>query len=81
MRRDICPIHTLQPDDSVATSTTHCGLGDFQDGDKIKLETECSGRLTISVRDDLKRVVARDTTGSSEQKGRRVEVVVDYQMF
>ena len=48
-------IHTLEPGDILATGTNHRGLGAFQDGDQVELETEGLGRLKISVRDALKR--------------------------
>ena len=54
-------IHTLLPGDIVATGTNHRGLNPFMDGDKIELETEGLGRLTFTVRDDLKRTWARKT--------------------
>jgi 2-keto-4-pentenoate hydratase/2-oxohepta-3-ene-1,7-dioic acid hydratase in catechol pathway len=54
-------IHTLVPGDIVATGTNHRGLNPFMDGDKIELETEGLGKLTFSVRDDLKRTWARKT--------------------
>jgi 2-keto-4-pentenoate hydratase/2-oxohepta-3-ene-1,7-dioic acid hydratase in catechol pathway len=54
-------IHTLLPGDIVATGTNHRGLNPFMDGDTIELETEGLGRLSFSVRDDLKRSWARKT--------------------
>ncbi len=54
-------IHTLSPGDIVATGTNHRGLNPFMDGDTIELETEKLGRLTLKVRDDLKRSWARIT--------------------
>lgn len=54
-------IHTLEPGDIVATGTNHRGLNPFQDGDKVELEVEGCGRLTINVRDDLKRTWDRVT--------------------
>src|SRR5690349_20533112 len=54
-------IHTLEPGDIVATGTNHRGLNPFMDGDKIELETEGLGRLTFTVRDDLKRTWERKT--------------------
>jgi hypothetical protein len=62
-------IHALEPGDIIATGTNHRGLSSFQDGDKVDLEVEGMGRLTISVRDDLKRTWARDTRLEREQKG------------
>ena len=57
----VTSIHTLEPGDILATGTNHRGLSGFQDGDKIELETEGLGRLTIKVRDDLKRTWSRET--------------------
>ena len=57
----ISSIHTLEPGDIVATGTNHRGLSGFQDGDKIELEVEKCGKLTINVRDDLKRTWSRET--------------------
>jgi len=54
-------IHTLVPGDIVATGTNHRGLNPFMDGDKIELETEGLGKLTFSIKDDLKRTWARKT--------------------
>jgi 2-keto-4-pentenoate hydratase/2-oxohepta-3-ene-1,7-dioic acid hydratase in catechol pathway len=54
-------IHTLEPGDLIATGTNHRGLSSFQDGDKVELEVEGLGRLSIFVQDDLKRTWARET--------------------
>lgn len=54
-------IHALEVGDVVATGTNHRGLNPFQDGDKVELEVEGCGRLTINVKDDLKRTWARVT--------------------
>ena len=62
-------IHTLEPGDVVATGTNHRGLNPFQDGDIVELETEGLGRLTIKVRDDLKRTWARVTRLQRQQQG------------
>ncbi|NBQ88982.1 MAG: fumarylacetoacetate hydrolase, partial [Betaproteobacteria bacterium] len=62
-------IHDLEPGDILATGTNHRGLSAFQDGDKVDLECEGLGKLTISVRDDLKRTWARETRLEREQKG------------
>lgn len=61
-------IHTLEPGDIVATGTNHRGLSGFQDGDKIELEVERCGRLTINVRDDLKRTWSRETRLDRQNK-------------
>jgi 2-keto-4-pentenoate hydratase/2-oxohepta-3-ene-1,7-dioic acid hydratase in catechol pathway len=62
-------IHTLEPGDILATGTNHRGLSSFQDGDRVELETEGLGRLTIHIRDDLKRTWSRDTRLEHKQKG------------
>ena len=54
-------IHTLEPGDLIATGTNHRGLSSFQHGDKIELEVEMLGRLTINVQDDLRRTWGRET--------------------
>ncbi|NQV61201.1 MAG: fumarylacetoacetate hydrolase family protein [Alphaproteobacteria bacterium] len=54
-------IHTLEPGDILATGTNHRGLSSFQDGDRVELETQGLGCLSINIRDDLKRTWSRDT--------------------
>ena len=53
-------ITTLEPGDILATGTNHQGLGAMQDGDLIEMHTDGLDKLTISVRDDLKREWSRD---------------------
>ena len=53
-------ITTLEPGDILATGTNHQGLGAMQDGDVIEMHTDGLDKLTISVRDDLKREWSRD---------------------
>jgi 2-keto-4-pentenoate hydratase/2-oxohepta-3-ene-1,7-dioic acid hydratase in catechol pathway len=62
-------IHTLVPGDILATGTNHRGLNSFMDGDVIELETKPLGRLTINVRDDLKRTWGRETRLQMQEKG------------
>lgn len=62
-------IHDLEPGDILATGTNHRGLSAFQDGDTIDLEVEGLGKLTVKVRDELKRTWARETRLEREQKG------------
>jgi len=57
----ITSIHALEPGDVIATGTNHRGLNAFQDGDKVEIEIQGLSRLTINVRDDLKRTWARET--------------------
>jgi 2-keto-4-pentenoate hydratase/2-oxohepta-3-ene-1,7-dioic acid hydratase in catechol pathway len=65
----VTSIHALEPGDILATGTNHRGLSAFQDGDVIELETDGLGRLTFSVRDDLKRTWSRETRLDRQQKG------------
>ena len=64
----VTSIHTLEPGDVLATGTNHRGLSAFQDGDQIELETDGLGRLSFSVRDDLKRTWARETRLERQEK-------------
>jgi len=65
----ITSIHDLEPGDILATGTNHRGLSAFQDGDTVDLEVQGMGKLTIKVRDDLKRTWARETRLEREEKG------------
>jgi 2-keto-4-pentenoate hydratase/2-oxohepta-3-ene-1,7-dioic acid hydratase in catechol pathway len=65
----ISGIHPIESGDIIATGTNHRGLSAFQNGDKVDLEVEGLGRLTISVRDDLQRTWARETRLDRQQKG------------
>jgi 2-keto-4-pentenoate hydratase/2-oxohepta-3-ene-1,7-dioic acid hydratase in catechol pathway len=65
----ITSIHDLEPGDILATGTNHRGLSAFQDNDTVELEIDGLGRLTIKVRDDLKRTWARETRSEREAKG------------
>ena len=64
----VTSIHTMEPGDILATGTNHRGLSGFQDGDKIELECEGCGRLTIKVRDDHKRTWSRETRLDRQNK-------------
>ena len=64
----ITSIHTLEPGDIIATGTNHGGLNPFQDGDRIEMEINESGRLHFRVRDDLKRTWSRETRFERQQK-------------
>jgi 2-keto-4-pentenoate hydratase/2-oxohepta-3-ene-1,7-dioic acid hydratase in catechol pathway len=46
---------TLQPGDIISCGTNHQGIGAIQDGDKVEMEIEGLGRLTVHVHDPLKR--------------------------
>jgi 2-keto-4-pentenoate hydratase/2-oxohepta-3-ene-1,7-dioic acid hydratase in catechol pathway len=65
----VSSIHPLEPGDILALGTNHRGLSAFQDGDTVELETEGLGRLTIRVRDDLKRTWARETRLDRQNRG------------
>ena len=62
-------IHTLEPGAVLATGTNHRGLSSLQNGDTVELECQGLGRLSIKVRDDLKRTWPRETRLEREQKG------------
>jgi 2-keto-4-pentenoate hydratase/2-oxohepta-3-ene-1,7-dioic acid hydratase in catechol pathway len=57
----VSSVHTLLPGDILATGTNHRGLHAFQNGDKIDLEVEKVGKLSITVSDALGRTWGRDT--------------------
>ena len=65
----VSSIHTLEPGDILATGTNHRGLNSFMDGDKIELEVEGCGRLTINVKDEHKRTWSRLTRLQHKEKG------------
>jgi len=65
----ISGIHDLEPGDIIATGTNHRGLSAFQDGDTVDLEVSGMGKLTIKVRDELRRTWARETRLEREEKG------------
>jgi 2-keto-4-pentenoate hydratase/2-oxohepta-3-ene-1,7-dioic acid hydratase in catechol pathway len=62
-------VHTLEPGDVLATGTNHRGLNPFMDGDKVELEIDGLGRLTITVQDDLKRSWAHVTRLQHRESG------------
>jgi 2-keto-4-pentenoate hydratase/2-oxohepta-3-ene-1,7-dioic acid hydratase in catechol pathway len=65
----VTSIHALEPGDILATGTNHRGLSGFQNDDLIEIETEGLDRLRFHVRDDLKRVWARETRLDRQEKG------------
>jgi 2-keto-4-pentenoate hydratase/2-oxohepta-3-ene-1,7-dioic acid hydratase in catechol pathway len=65
----VSSIHALEPGDILATGTNHRGLSAFQDGDKVDLEVEGMGKLTIGVKDDLMRTWARESRLEREERG------------
>ncbi len=65
----VTSMHTFEPGDVLAMGTDHRGLGAIQDGDLIEMETEGLGRLSVRVRDDLKRTWSRETRGERQRKG------------
>jgi 2-keto-4-pentenoate hydratase/2-oxohepta-3-ene-1,7-dioic acid hydratase in catechol pathway len=64
----VSSIHTLLPGDILATGTNHRGLNPFMDGDRIEMETEGLGRLSFTIKDDLKRVWARVTRSEMHER-------------
>lgn len=48
-------VHPLMPGDVLATGTHHTDLGPVVDGDKVTIEIERVGRLSVNIRDDRKR--------------------------
>jgi 2-keto-4-pentenoate hydratase/2-oxohepta-3-ene-1,7-dioic acid hydratase in catechol pathway len=65
----VSAIHTLMPGDILASGTNHRGLHPFQDGNKIELEVEGCGRLTVNVSDPLKRTWPRVTRLQRQEQG------------
>ena len=65
----VTSIHALEPGDILATGTNHRGLNAFMDGDTIELECGGLGKLTIKVRDELKRTWLRETRLERQEKG------------
>lgn len=65
----VSSIHTLEPGDILATGTNHRGLNPFMDGDKIELEVEGCGTLTVHIKDDLKRTWDRVTRLQHAESG------------
>jgi 2-keto-4-pentenoate hydratase/2-oxohepta-3-ene-1,7-dioic acid hydratase in catechol pathway len=65
----VSSIHSLDPGDVLATGTDHRGLGAFQDGDVVEIETQGLGRLRVHVRDALKRTWVRETRRERLAKG------------
>jgi 2-keto-4-pentenoate hydratase/2-oxohepta-3-ene-1,7-dioic acid hydratase in catechol pathway len=65
----VSSIHTLEAGDLLATGTNHRGLSSFQDGDTVELETEGCGKLSIKIRDDLKRTWSRETRLDRQNRG------------
>ncbi len=65
----VTSIHPVEAGDILATGTNHGGLNSFQDGDVVTLETEGLGKLTINVKDDLKRTWGRETRHDMAAKG------------
>lgn len=57
----VSSIHTLEPGDVLATGTNHRGLGAFQHGDKVDLQVDGLGKLSISVSDALGRTWNQQT--------------------
>jgi 2-keto-4-pentenoate hydratase/2-oxohepta-3-ene-1,7-dioic acid hydratase in catechol pathway len=65
----VSSVHALEPGDILATGTNHRGLNAFHDGDTVELECEGGlGKLSIKVRDDLKRTWSRETRLERQDK-------------
>lgn len=65
----VTSIHALEPGDILATGTNHRGLHALQDGNKIEMEADGLGRLTFTVRDELKRTWDEATRLERQEKG------------
>jgi hypothetical protein len=65
----ITGIHAMEPGDILATGTNHRGLNPFMDGDRIELECEGCGKLSMTVKDELKRTWARITRLQHKESG------------
>jgi 2-keto-4-pentenoate hydratase/2-oxohepta-3-ene-1,7-dioic acid hydratase in catechol pathway len=65
-------ITKLNPGDIVPTGTNHRGLGPIHDGDKIEMEIENLGKLTVFVKDPLKRKWADETRLERQERGEEV---------
>ena len=57
----VTSVHPMEAGDIIPTGTNHRGLNAFQDGDVVTLEIEALGKLTINVKDELKRTWGRET--------------------
>ena len=65
---------TLNTGDTIACGTNHEGLGALQDGERCDFELEKIGRMTLHVRDPLKREWERGVymgPGSTNPAARR----------
>lgn len=65
----VSAVHSLEPGDIVATGTDHRGLGPFQDGDVVEIETQGLGRLRVRVQDALQRTWLLETRQERLAKG------------
>jgi 2-keto-4-pentenoate hydratase/2-oxohepta-3-ene-1,7-dioic acid hydratase in catechol pathway len=77
----VSSVHDLEPGDVLATGTDHQGLNPFMDGDRIEIEGEGLGRLTVQVRDDLHRTwdrVTRKDHWASGAKGATPQLTGKY---
>lgn len=65
---------TLEPGDLIACGTNHQGIGAIQHGDRVDMEIEGLGRLSVGVQDPLKRTWPRgiDKGMAERVKSRRV---------
>lgn len=65
----VSAVHGLEAGDLLATGTDHRGLGPFQDGDVVEIETQGLGRLRVRVQDTLGRRWLLETRGERLAKG------------
>ena len=61
-------IATLQPGDILATGTNHLGLGPIQDSDTVEMEINGLGKLSVKVKDRLKRQWPPETRAQREAR-------------
>jgi 2-keto-4-pentenoate hydratase/2-oxohepta-3-ene-1,7-dioic acid hydratase in catechol pathway len=64
-------IMTLNSGDVLACGTNHEGLGAIQDGERLEIEIERIGRMTIGVRDPLKRIWPRGVYAGADSTAKR----------
>ncbi|MBI4298448.1 MAG: fumarylacetoacetate hydrolase family protein, partial [Chloroflexi bacterium] len=62
---------TLYPGDIIACGTNHAGLCAIQDGDVLDMEIDGFGKLTVNVKDDLKRKWDRTPRNEKTEEQRR----------
>jgi len=58
-------VMTMNSGDLIACGTNHEGLGFLQDGETVDIEIQHIGKMTLQVRDPLKRTGRRASTWAS----------------